>query len=289
MGSTSGSNFFTNFFNWLLGLFKPGPGPLQMPRKVMVITYRPPGPKYAARSAPWADPEVLMSQYINKMNQLSGGQLTFEVTLRQTAPYFPLLQNGKSYTDDTWDAAEVDDSLAFRDANQQYVQIDYEKMLADFNVVQSVKDGTVDEVWLFGGPLMGFAESSMVGKNAFPCNGPRFVADCPRFVIMGFNNQRGVDEMVHDYGHRSESILAYHFGSVTLLNAMYPDPNKYGKVPLPPNSELPPPQNDFDRYLLANGTVHRAPGGIDYSQDVSVWLTKLQPDWWPPTIDPNRA
>jgi hypothetical protein len=33
--------------------------------------------------------------------------------------------------------------------------------------------------------------------------------------------------------------------------------------------------------------VHRKPGGEEYGQDEFAWLTAMQPEWWPPTIDPN--
>ena len=289
MGNTPASNPFAEFINWLLALLGLGPKPLSMPRRVLAIVFRPGGPKYAAHSAGWHDPETLMTQYIARLNQVSGGQLTYEVTVRKAAAYFPVLADGRCYDDDSWAAARDDDTQAFRGADGAYEPVDTPRLLADFQLVQAVAAGTLDEVWLFGGPLFGFAESCMVGQDAFPCNGPKFVADCPRFVIMGFNYERAVDEMVHDYGHRVESCLAYHYGSTTLLNAMYPDPAKYDQVPLPPNAELPAPQNDFDRFLLDHGTVHRKPGGIAYSQDVAAWLALLPADWWPCTIDPARA
>ena len=58
-------------------------------------------------------------------------------------------------------------------------------------------------------------------EGAFWCNGPAMEQDCRRFVIMGFNYERSVKEMVHDYGHRAESLLAKSFDSETFLRKLY--------------------------------------------------------------------
>jgi hypothetical protein len=182
----------------------------------------------------------------------------------------------------------ADDTKAFRDpVSHQYEPADYARILADFNVLPAVKDGSIDEVWLFGGPLFGFPESCMVGKSAFWCNGDPIQADSRRFVVMGFNYERSVREMVHDYGHRVESLLAAQFGSIAFLGAMYPK-NLADNAPLPQAAAFPAPKNAFEQFLLDHGTVHRTIGGMAYSQDEAAWLAALQPDWWPATIDPNR-
>jgi hypothetical protein len=81
--------------------------------------------------------------------------------------------------------------------------------------------------------------------------------------------------MVHDYGHRAENILAKHFDSETYLRRTYRQ------------KTIPAPANAYEQFLLDVGTVHRKPGGEDYSQDEFAWLMAMQPEWWPPTIDPN--
>jgi hypothetical protein len=128
---------------------------------------------------------------------------------------------------------------------------------------------------MFGGPYFGFYESRMVGKGAFWCNGPAIEQDCRRFVIMGFNYERDVKEMVHDYGHRSESLLAKQFGSETFLQKMYRLQSNVVTA------------NAYEQFLVNLGTVHRKPGGEEYGQDEFAWLSAMQPEWWPPTIDPN--
>ncbi len=140
----------------------------------------------------------------------------------------------------------------------------------------------IDEVWMFGGPYFGFYESRMVGKGAFWCNGPGIELNCRRFVIMGYNYQREVKEMVHDFGHRTESILARQFDSQAFLQQLY------SSQP-PTATTVPAPKNDFEQFLMARGTVHRKPGGADYSQDEIAWVTALKLEWFPPVVDPNKA
>jgi hypothetical protein len=128
---------------------------------------------------------------------------------------------------------------------------------------------------MFGGPYFGFYESRMAGQKAFWCNAPGIEQNCKRFVMMGFNYERGVREMIHSFGHRAESILAVHFGSQQFLAKLY------GQQP------LPAPQNEYEKWLLEHGSVHRSPGGEDYGQNEYDWVSALKQSWWGPIIDPN--
>ncbi len=291
MTNTSGSNPFLDFIRNLLAFLfpQPPPPPLSMPRKVMAIVFQPTGPNFQSSSSSWSNPDDLVAGYIAKIGAVSGSQLTYQVTVKKVAPYFPALKDGRCYDDTTWAQAMANDTQAFRDpASGGYEMADYSRILADFNILQEVGTASVDEVWMFGGPLFGFYESCMVGKGAFWCNGPQIQAETRRFLVMGFNYERSVKEMVHDYGHRVENILATQFGSLALLGAMY-SKNLPSNAPLPPATSFPAPKNDFEQFLLDHGTVHRAPGGLDYGQDEAAWLSALKPEWWPPTIDPDRV
>ena len=239
-------------------------------RKALVIDFRPP-----AVPASWNRSDDLIPKYIDAMRKASQDILTFQVVDKLGLPEYPLLMGGRQYTDTTFAGVLADSRSALRDAHGNYPLADYEQILQKFELLGKVESGQIDEVWMFGGPYFGFYESRMVGKGAFWCNGPGIEQDCRRFVIMGFNYERDVKEMVHDYGHRSESVLAKHFGSEKFLRKMYA---------LQPT---PVPANTYEQFLLDVGTVHRKPGGADYSQDEFAWLSAMQPEWWPPTIDPN--
>jgi hypothetical protein len=250
---------------------------LLMAPKVLVIDFRP-----AAVPADWNASDMLCQQYIAAMRQTSGNRLVYQVLETLKVPKYPLLLDGRQYTNAGWAQVQADDSKAYRDAHGGYMLADYQRILQDFDLLQRVDNREIDEVWMFGGPYFGFYESRMVGQRAFWCNGPGIEQNCRRFVMMGFNYQRSVKEMVHDFGHRAESILARQFGSQAYLQLMYS-----AQPPAP--GALPSPKNDFERFLLLNGTVHRKPGGADYGQDEMAWVTALKPAWFPYAVDPNKA
>jgi hypothetical protein len=248
-----------------------------MNRKVLAIDFRP-----AAIPSEWNSADILIPKYITAMQQATGNMLTFQLVNKLEVVQYPLLQDGRQYNDTTWKTALDDDTKAFRDAHGNYMLADYQRIIQDFNLVAQVQSGQIDEVWMFGGPYFGFYESCMVGNRAFWCNGPAIVQNCRRFVVMGYNYQRDVKEMVHDFGHRAESILARQFNSQALLNMLY-------SAQPPAGAALSAPKNEFEQFLITHGTVHRKPGGADYGQDETAWVTALKPEWFPPAIDPNRA
>jgi hypothetical protein len=281
------NNSFSDFLNKLLGLFIHPQQPLPVPpaapagpfiptvmnRKALVIDFRP-----AAIPPAWNNTDNLVQNYIAAMQQASANMLLYRVVNKLVVVKYPLLQDGRQYDDTTWKLALGDDTKAFRDSHGSYMLADYQRIIQDFNLLQQVQSQQIDEVWMFGGPYFGFYESSMVGKGAFWCNGPGMERDCRRFVIMGYNYQRDVREMVHDFGHRAESILARQFGSQAFLHQLYS-----------PGQPAATPRNEFEQFLMVHGTVHRKPAGADYSQDEIAWVTALKPEWLPPAVDPNKV
>ena len=88
--------------------------------------------------------------------------------------------------------------------------VDYHKILRDFDIIAQVNSGRIDEVWLWGFPYAGYYESIMGGPGAFWCNAPPLKKTDHarrRFIMMGYNYQRGVGEMLENLGHRAESIM----------------------------------------------------------------------------------
>ena len=239
-------------------------------RKVLVIDFHP-----AAVPAGWNRSDDLIPKYIKAMRKVSEDILAYQVVGKLDVPEYPVLMDGRQYTDTTYAGVLADGRTALRDANGSYLLADYKQIIQKFNLLQKIENAQIDEAWMFGGPYFGFYESRMVGRGAFWCNGPAMEKDCRRFVIMGFNYERSVKEMVHDYGHRSESVLAKQFGSEAYLRKLYNQ------------QPTPAPANAYEQFLSEVGTVHRKPGGEDYGQDEYAWLSAMQPEWWPPTIDPN--
>jgi hypothetical protein len=239
-------------------------------RKVLVIDFRP-----AAVPVRWHRSDDLIPQYIESMRQASQDILQYQVVETLKVADYPTLMGDRQYNNTTYAAVLGDDKSALRDATGNYVLADYDQIIQKFDLLQKVEKGQIDEVWMFGGPYFGFYESRMVGRGAFWCNGPAIEKDCRRFVIMGFNYERDVKEMIHDYGHRTESLLAKQFDSDKYLRNAYR------------LQAAAAPANAYEKFLSGHGTVHRKPGGKEYEQDEFAWLSAMQAEWWPPTIDPN--
>jgi len=249
--------------------FRRMPKPVKL-RKVLVINFRPP-----AVPPEWNRVNALVEEYTEAMIQASHKVLVYKPIKILDVPFYPVFADGKQYNDTTWTQARQNGQTALKDARGNLLLADYERIIHDYSLIQAIQTRIIDEVWMFGGPYFGFYESRMAGQKAFWCNAPGIEQNSKRFVMMGFNYERGVREMIHSFGHRAESILAAHFGSQQFLQQLY------GLQP------TPTPKNEFEQWLLQHGTTHRDPGGADYGQDEYGWVSALRTNWWLPIIDPN--
>ena len=201
--------------DWLLQLFRPAPTPPTPPssgnRKVSLIILDPILPTEGGRRMRqvlgWNDPERLVADFISDLRSASYGYANYEISERFLDDEFHRLDDGYTYTGDEflrcWRARS-----GFHKPDS--VHADYLHLLAKYDLVSKVQTGAIDEVWLMGYPYAGFFESRMAGPGAFWCNGPvieNTLGAARRFVVMGFNFERGVGEMLESYGHRAESIL----------------------------------------------------------------------------------
>lgn len=243
--------------------------------KIMLIEFRP-----DAIPVHWGHAENLASDYIAAMRKVSRDTLIYQVVDTNKVNTYPILEGGRLYDNVTWSEAWKNDSIAYRDSGHNYLFADYQLIIQEFDIFQKIKAQSIDEVWMFGAPYFGFYESRMVGKNAFWCNAPAIELNCRKFVIMGFNYERSVKEMLHDFGHRSESILSRQFGSQPFLQKLYSGQ----KFAFENTAE---PKNEFEQFLKRQGTVHRFPGGAEYGQDEVSWLQALKTEWFSQIADPN--
>lgn len=153
----------------------------------------------------WNDPDVLVRQYIQDIHECSHGYAQFEIAERIEVDGFPVKQDGFRYTADSFLKC-----WRSRSGFHQRDAVSYHALLDEFDVIPKINSGAIDEVWLFGFPYAGYYESIMAGPGAIWCNAPPLAGTGARrrFVIMGFNYERGVGEMLEDLGHRTESIMA---------------------------------------------------------------------------------
>jgi hypothetical protein len=240
--------------------------------RVLVLNFRP-----AATPKEWRDTKSLVEEYVEAMIQASQKLLAYRVVTMLDIPKYPMLMGGRQYNDITWPQVLTDDKKALRDEKGNYALADYMRIITDYQILQGIEKNVIDEVWMFGGPYFGFYESRMVGKGAFWCNAPAIELPGRRFVMMGFNYQRGSQEMIHSFGHRAESILSQKFNAFEFQNKLYNQ------------QATPQPKNDYEQWLLQHGTVHYTPGGANYSQNEFSWVSAIKPEWWPYVVNPNKV
>ena len=228
----------------------------------------------------WNDPDQLVAGYIADIAECSGGLIKYSVTQRIDLDEIPVKADGFQYTPEQYlSVARTNKNAHDPD------MVDYGAIIAKNNLLQRAAAREFDEVWLFGAPYFGFWESAMAGAGAFFSNGGPIenTSTCPRkFVVMGFNYQRGVGEMLEDLGHRAESILAHLFHAQDFLGWTYTQ----GRNPATVTSA---PKNLFERFLYFDqiapgksnlGSVHYAPNSLaDYAWGVTTQVLSCADDW----------
>ncbi len=157
----------------------------------------------------WNDPDALCAAFIEDVQRVSHGYVRYQIVERIELDAYPIKQDGFCYTDETYVRA-----WRARAGFHHPDTADYPALLAACDFVRKLEAGLVDELWLMGFPYAGFYESCMGGRGAIWCNGPVIPHTerlTRRFVVMGFNYERGVGEMLENLGHRAESILEHVF------------------------------------------------------------------------------
>ena len=217
--------------------------------KTLVIVYEPvvdtsTGTKLS-RYMHWNSVEELAKGYMSDLLQVSGGLARHQIVQRIDVDAFPAKLNGYQYAAETY-------LKALRGENRPYMpqEADYHAIIERFNILESVANNEIDEVWVFNFPHAGFYESIMGGPGAFWCNAPPLrntESALRRFVIMGFSYERGVGEMLENLGHRAESIMEKTFEKVaddgnlwkrfTRYEKTHPGRAALGNVHFAPNSD----------------------------------------------------
>lgn len=221
--------------------------PAPISRKVLMITHNPKlqtqGGKTLKEYFGWNDSNQLAQGYIDDIRACSYGYANYEIVERVVVDGYPIKRDGFRYTEQSY--LEAWRQRKFHDPDG----VDYLELVREFQMIEKVNSGAIDEVWLFGHPYGGYYESIMCGPGAFWCNAPPLAGTEQakrRFVIMGFNFERGVGEMLEDLGHRAESILFKAFekttGNANLFERFlrydqkYPGGAECGNVHFAPNS-----------------------------------------------------
>jgi hypothetical protein len=233
------------------------------PRRVLSIVHDPMIPGEGNRKLHevfgWNDPDGLAREFITDVTACSHGYARYEIVEWIEVNAFPEKIDGFSYSPEAYLACWRSRS-SFHDPDR----VDYIKLLDEFKVSEKIEQDLIDEVWLFAFPYAGYYESIMLGPGSFWCNAPP-LPDTEdwrrRVVVMGFNYERGVGEMLENLGHRAEAILSRVFSEsiegenlwerFTRHERTHPGRAEVGTVHFAPNSE-----RDYDwgntRYVLSS-------------------------------------
>jgi hypothetical protein len=217
--------------------------------KVLLLIFDPPveseGKRRLHEVMHWSDPEWNSKEYAADLKECSGGYADYQIVETVQVDEYPVKKDGFRY-----DFAGLRDVMAGKQPHHDPDAIDYLAILAQFHVAARIEKGEIDELWLQMMPYSGSWESTMAGDGACSCNSdPLPGVKCSKsFIIMGFNYERGVGEMLEDYGHRTESILTHVFGGwdaakrktawdrFTLYDKIAPGEAACGNVHFAPNS-----------------------------------------------------
>jgi hypothetical protein len=160
----------------------------------------------------WNDPDRLCAKYIEDVAEASHGYVRYQIVERMELDEFPLKQDGFRYTGESYLRA-----WRSRSGFHQPDTADYPALLKRCDFVPKLEANQVDELWMMAFPYAGYYESCMGGRSAVWCNGPVIPGThtvSRRFIVMGFNFERGVGEMLENLGHRAESIMEHVFRDV---------------------------------------------------------------------------
>ncbi len=261
----------------------PAPPPAPLNPRVVMIVYNPVVEMRTERrlieSMGWNDPDALATAYVADIKECTGGLVNYQIVQRIEVNEIPVKLDGFRYTPQDY-VETMRSGGGFHDPDA----VDYVEILANWDLLARAASNEFDEVWLFGGPFFGFSESAMAGARGFFVNGGPIANtdECPRrFVIMGFNYERGVGEMLEDLGHRCEFTLARVFGAESFLWWAYDSHREPAQV-----SHV---ENLFERFICFDkiapgrsnvGIMHYAPNSQrDYDWGNRTPVMSCGDDW----------
>lgn len=271
----------------------------------------------------WHDPKHLVDGFIADMQYASYGLVNYQVVESIWVDRFLPLEDGFRYTPETYLRC-----WQTRRGFHQPDLVDYRHLLSTFDYPQKIRERVIDEIWTIGHPYAGFFESRMAGREAFWCNSPPLKGVRSlgrRFIIMAFNFERGLGEMLESYGHRAESILQHVYRDIpahqdanlwqrfTRHDKIAPGRAEVGNIHFAPNSAADYDWGNRRKTLSRSRTWYDFPdlsagprkenssewGGGDIRQHHLWWYRHLphvgghtngiSNNWWEYIVDPNRV
>lgn len=182
----------------------------EITRKVYVIVFNPTlqSTQTLVQEKNWNSYQTLNTQFINWTKSTSRNRITYSIVKTDVINGFTQFTDGTSYNETLYKSCLSNSANCIK-INGSWAMLDYSNLVSTYNICGLINANTIDEVWLFGGPYFGFYESRLAGPNGYWYNSsPITNTSCNRLVpIMGFSYERGVQEMIEDYGHRFEFTM----------------------------------------------------------------------------------
>ena len=226
-------------------------------KKVYLVIYNPKiGNQSTIEYFNWNNPDEITQGVINFFKEVTNEKVSYSIVKRQVYETFPIKTDGFTYTSESYLKCMSSETKDIDCHNPD--SADYLEILRTTGACELLNKGEIDELWIWGGPYFGFWESNVAGPKGFFVNSPETVGStCKKILpIMGYNYERTVNEAVHNFGHRAESVMKEVYGSWE-----------------------PTPTHSWNRFSLLNkdtqnisgcGNTHFTPGSTqDYQYDPS--------------------
>ncbi len=207
----------------------------------------------------WADPLASDEDYRSDVATASGGVVEQRIVRTSVIRGYPVKPGGFTFTNQQYLGCLVDHA-----PSECGALIDYPAVLDTpydgrfGSACDALGKGRVDEIWLWGGPWFGYLEYQIASPNSLCPNVAR------PFVVMGFNYERSVAEMLHDLGHRSEALVQAGIG-FDLWDRFDGQRSRYGQdyaCPAAPDDSHP----QVDGTVTHAGNVHFPPNAYCHYQ-----------------------
>jgi hypothetical protein len=180
-------------------------------KKVFLLIFDPtvPGGQRLSAHFGWSDSDALSAGQKTFFETTSYNRMRYTIAQRQLVNDIPKKEDGFDYSIEGYLAC-INETGPCHDPDG----VDYAAIVQQYGICDKVNAGQIDEVWMWGGPFFGFYESRLAGPNGYWYNSPPLEGTtCNKLVpIMGYNYERGLNEVIHNYMHRSESTMAKVYG-----------------------------------------------------------------------------
>lgn len=257
---------------------------------------------------PSNDPELLLNSFIADITDASHGNAQYEVAARLTYPEFPLATNGSRFTAESYRRCITERQPECTAGSSKLLTADYRRLYEELGLCDLAWKENLSEIWFIGPSWFGFGEHVITGPALTSFNGGDHNApSCGRtLVMMGFNTERNLPEMLEAYSHRIEGMMkekynGWRAGSGRTVWDDFTTADKdvlgnaqCGYVHFPPNG-----RSDYDwgsrEEVLSNCDAWdyypELPEGMEHSIDCDEWgcTGKGFLEWWLSHIPHNDS